>query len=76
MGRRIPWVSSFGSDFNYDYQVSFTKDEIAKRKAYHNHKMRVVQIEEMSGLSVFLQEHVQRRFPHLFDLRPQSRRIS
>jgi len=53
MGWRIPWVSSFGSDFNYDYQVSFTKEEIAKGKAYHNYKMQEVEIEEMSGLSVF-----------------------
>ena len=27
MGWRFKWVSSFGSDFNYDYHVSFTKDE-------------------------------------------------
>ena len=53
MGWRIPWVSSFGSDFNYDYQVSFTKEEIATGKAYHNYKIQEVEIEEMSGLSVF-----------------------
>jgi len=53
MGWRIPWVSSFGSDFNHDYQVSFTKEEIAKGKAYHNYKIQEVEIEEMSGLSVF-----------------------
>jgi predicted dithiol-disulfide oxidoreductase (DUF899 family) len=53
MGWRIRWVSSFGSDFNYDYQVSFTKEEIAKGKAFHNYKMQEVEIEEMSGLSVF-----------------------
>jgi predicted dithiol-disulfide oxidoreductase (DUF899 family) len=53
MGWRISWVSSFGSDFNYDYQVSFTKEEIAKGEAYQNYKMRAVENEEMSGLSVF-----------------------
>jgi predicted dithiol-disulfide oxidoreductase (DUF899 family) len=53
MGWRIPWVSSFGSDFNYDYQVSFSKEEIAKGMAYHNYKMQEVGNEEMSGLSVF-----------------------
>jgi predicted dithiol-disulfide oxidoreductase (DUF899 family) len=53
MGWRIPWVSSFGSDFNYDYQVSFTKEEIATGKAYYNYKMQVVEVEEASGLSVF-----------------------
>ena len=53
MGWRIPWVSSFGSDFNYDFQVSFKKEEVAKGTAYHNYKMQEVENEEMSGLSVF-----------------------
>src|SRR4051794_14621889 len=30
MGWRFPWVSSFGSDFNYDYQASFRPEERAK----------------------------------------------
>src|SRR5262245_13956013 len=29
MGWRFKWVSSYGNDFNRDYQVSFTKDEMA-----------------------------------------------
>src|SRR5258708_31243535 len=32
MGWRFKWVSSFGDDFNRDYQVSFSKQEMAKRK--------------------------------------------
>jgi predicted dithiol-disulfide oxidoreductase (DUF899 family) len=36
MGWRFPWVSAFGSDFNYDYHVSFTKDELAAGKAVYN----------------------------------------
>jgi predicted dithiol-disulfide oxidoreductase (DUF899 family) len=32
MGWRFKWVSSYGSDFNLDYHVSFTKDEMAKGK--------------------------------------------
>ncbi|MEA3147688.1 MAG: hypothetical protein QOI53_3274, partial [Verrucomicrobiota bacterium] len=51
MGWRIPWVSSYGSDFNYDYQVSYTKEEFAKGQVYHNYKMRDVKDEEMSGFS-------------------------
>jgi predicted dithiol-disulfide oxidoreductase (DUF899 family) len=27
MGWSFPWASSFGSDFNYDFQVTFTKDQ-------------------------------------------------
>lgn len=30
MGWRFKWVSSYGSDFNYDYHVSFTKDDLAR----------------------------------------------
>ena len=29
MGWTAKWVSSYGNDFNYDYHVSFTKDELA-----------------------------------------------
>jgi predicted dithiol-disulfide oxidoreductase (DUF899 family) len=32
MGWRFAWVSSFGTDFNYDYRASFTKEEMAKGK--------------------------------------------
>src|SRR5665213_2304444 len=35
MGWRFPWVSSYGSDFNDDYHVSFTKDELATGKVYY-----------------------------------------
>ena len=28
MGWHFPWVSSFGSDFNHDFHVSFTKEEL------------------------------------------------
>ncbi len=43
MGWRFKWVSSFGSDFNYDYHVSFTKDDVAKGKVYYNYEMREFQ---------------------------------
>ena len=32
MGWKFKWVSSFGSDFNFDYQVSFSKEEKARRQ--------------------------------------------
>ena len=34
MGWSFPWVSSYGSDFNLDYRVSFTPEQIAEGKAY------------------------------------------
>jgi predicted dithiol-disulfide oxidoreductase (DUF899 family) len=35
MGWKFKWVSSFGNDFNHDFHVSFTKDEIAKGAEYN-----------------------------------------
>jgi len=32
-------VSSYGNDFNHDYHVSFTKDEMAEGKVYYNYGM-------------------------------------
>ena len=29
MGWKFKWVSSFGTDFNYDFRVSFTPEEVA-----------------------------------------------
>jgi predicted dithiol-disulfide oxidoreductase (DUF899 family) len=49
MGWRFKWVSSFGSDFNYDYHVSFTKDEIAKGEVYYNYETVKFQSEELQG---------------------------
>lgn len=56
MGWRFKWMSSYESDFNYDYHVSFTKDDIAKGKVFYNHEMRDFQSEELSGISVFYKD--------------------
>lgn len=56
MGWRFKWVSSFENDFNYDYHVSFTPEQIANGKVYYNYEMRDFQIEELSGRSVFYKD--------------------
>jgi predicted dithiol-disulfide oxidoreductase (DUF899 family) len=56
MGWGFKWVSSFGSDFNYDFHVSFTPDEIAKGKVYYNYEMRDIQSEELAGTTVFYKD--------------------
>lgn len=56
MGCRFGWVSSFANDFNYDYHVSFTKDEMATGKVYYNYGMREFQSEEAPGASVFYKD--------------------
>lgn len=53
MGWKAKWVSSHRSDFNYDYGVSFTKDDLAKGKVYYNYAMTEDGFDELPGLSVF-----------------------
>src|ERR671918_1780652 len=36
MGWSFPWASSFGSDFNYDFQVSFTEEQQQSGVVEHN----------------------------------------
>jgi predicted dithiol-disulfide oxidoreductase (DUF899 family) len=52
MGWRFKWVTSSGSDFNFDYGVSFTKEQLGKGKIYNFETMNFAQ-EEAPGLSVF-----------------------
>ena len=53
MGWAFNWVSSHGNDFNRDYHVSFTAEELAKGKVYYNYDMMEFPVEEAPGLSVF-----------------------
>jgi predicted dithiol-disulfide oxidoreductase (DUF899 family) len=56
MGWRFTWVSSYGTDFNFDFHVSFTKDEMAKGQVYYNYDMREFGSEEAPGTSVFYKD--------------------
>jgi len=56
MGWRFKWVSSYGSDFNYDFHVSFKPDDIEKGEVYYNYELREIGIEELSGRSVFYKD--------------------
>ncbi|TXL72939.1 DUF899 domain-containing protein [Vineibacter terrae] len=53
MGWRFKWVSSFRSDFNYDYHVSFTRDAMIMGTVYYNYEMREFASEDLPGVSVF-----------------------
>jgi len=53
MGWQFKWVSSFGSDFNHDFHVSFTPQEQAKGEVYYNYGMQPFESEELPGISVF-----------------------
>jgi predicted dithiol-disulfide oxidoreductase (DUF899 family) len=56
MGWRFPWVSSFGSDFNFDYHVSFTDAEVAGANTEYNYADIKAPFEELPGLSVFFKD--------------------
>lgn len=56
MGWRFQWVSSSGNDFNYDYQASFKKEDLAKGKVYYNYEMTDASTEDLPGISVFYKD--------------------
>ena len=56
MGWRFKWVSSHKSEFNRDYNVSFTKDEVANGQMYYNYVTQKFPSEEAPGASVFYKD--------------------
>ena len=56
MGWRFHWVSSYGTDFNFDYHVSFTPEEIASGKQEYNYGVVQFPSQEAPGLSVFAKD--------------------
>ncbi len=53
MGWRFHWVSAFANDFQHDYGVHFTKEEIAGGEPLYNFGTIPFNLEEAPGLSVF-----------------------
>lgn len=56
MGWSFKWVSSFENDFNHDYHVSFTSDEVKKSKMFYNYSFGNFPSEELPGISVFYKD--------------------
>lgn len=58
MGWKFPWVSSSGSDFNYDYRVSFTPEELASGAVFYNFTETPAENanDELPGLSCFYRD--------------------
>ena len=53
MGWRFTWMSSLGGDFNRDFHVSFSAEEIASGAVDYNYARGPFPVEEAPGLSVF-----------------------
>lgn len=56
MGWNFKWVSSAKNNFNYDFHVSFTKEEQEKKKGYYNYSEQGFLVPEAPGLSVFYKD--------------------
>jgi predicted dithiol-disulfide oxidoreductase (DUF899 family) len=56
MGWGFKWMSSGGSDFNFDYQVSFTPEEVASKRALYNFTVRDPKAREREGHSIFYKD--------------------
>lgn len=56
MGWRFKWVSSNGNDFNRDYGVTFTPEEVAGGKVRYNYGLWHHPHEELPGISVFCKD--------------------
>ena len=56
MGWGFPWLSSAASDFNFDFNVSFTEDQLASGKFDYNYSLVPFPMSEAPGASVFLKD--------------------
>jgi len=56
MGWQFPWVSSHDNDFNHDFGVSFTPDEMASGAVAYNYVKQRFPSEEAPGVSVFFKD--------------------
>jgi predicted dithiol-disulfide oxidoreductase (DUF899 family) len=54
MGWRFPWVSSYGTDFNRDFRVSFDQGEVDAEAMNYNYGTVAVNSTELPGLSAFI----------------------
>jgi len=56
VGWNVRWVSSYHSEFNYDFHVSFTPEQIAAGRAFYNYQHVDPGLEDLSGDSVFFKD--------------------
>ena len=56
MGWTFDWLSSANSDFNFDYAVSFTPDQIQSHAKVYNFGTSGFSVEEAPGISVFYRD--------------------
>ena len=62
MGWNVRWVSSYHSEFNYDFHVSFTPEQIAAGRGFYNYQHVDPGLEDLSGDSVFFKDDADQIF--------------
>jgi predicted dithiol-disulfide oxidoreductase (DUF899 family) len=62
MGWNFKWVSSYNTDFNFNYNVSFRPEETAKKEGMYNFTIQDPHSPEREGVSVFYKDHAGRIF--------------
>jgi predicted dithiol-disulfide oxidoreductase (DUF899 family) len=56
MGWDFKWVSSYDTDFNFDYHVSFTPEELDRKETFYNYNLQDTHSPEREGVSVFYKD--------------------
>jgi predicted dithiol-disulfide oxidoreductase (DUF899 family) len=56
MGWTFKWASSLETDFNFDFHVSFTPEEVAAKEALYNFRRQNPEVSEREGVSVFFKD--------------------
>jgi predicted dithiol-disulfide oxidoreductase (DUF899 family) len=56
MGWNFKWLSSYETDFNFDYRVSFTPEQLAKKEALYNFGTQTPCGTEEQGVSAFYKD--------------------
>lgn len=56
MGWDVTWVSAANTDFNQNFNVSFTPEDVATGRVYYNYGPRPFPHEEAPGISVFARD--------------------
>src|ERR687888_157385 len=62
MGWNFKWVSSYDTDFNFDYDISFRPEEIAKKEGMYNFTTQNPLSPEREGVSIFYKDPAGRMF--------------
>ena len=55
-GWTFKWVSSFGNDFNFDYNVSFSPETLGGGDAFYNYGTQKADYPELPGISAFFRD--------------------